>query len=322
MDLPLSVPYRWARGVQERRRVVLVRFEEDGVVGWGEIAPPPDDPEPLDAWLRRAKGSTDDPDNAHPRVRCGLVQARFDVDAQRQHRSLAKFLHAAPRRQVDVNVLITSRDPDAVRQVAATSALIGYKAVKLKIGTDHQADILRARAAREGAPRAKLRLDANAAWHPDDALQRMQDFAGLQVDYIEQPVAPEHEDTLRRLTDRGPFSIALDESATSAERIDALMGDGIGQVAIIKSQRVGGPDRAVACIEAAARHNGRAVVTNSLETSIGVHHALHVAAGTTEPAGLATSNYLAQNVAPPPVINNGTMDLPIRPGLGVAPEDL
>ncbi len=323
MDLPLSAPYRWARGVQHRRRVVLVRLEDSEVVGWGEIAPPPDDTTPLQTWVDRANEATGSAlDAAHPRVRCGITQAQLDVQAQQRRRPIAQLLHDEPHADVPVNTLITAPEPDTVRQIAAASALVGYEAIKLKIGTDHRNDLARARAVREGAPHAKLRLDANAAWSPDDAIQKMQDFSGFGIDYIEQPVAPEHEDTLRHLTARGPFDVAIDESATDAETIDRLLADGIGHVVIVKTQRVGGPDRAVECIQAAMRQGKRVVVTNSLETSIGVHHALHVAAGTTEPAGLATSSYLAKDVAPPPAIVAGRMKVPRRFGLGTAPEDL
>ncbi len=320
MDLELAVPYQWARGVQTRRHIVLVRLEDGDCTGWGEIAPPPDDPRPATDWAKEARMVVD-PDQAQPRIRCGMQQAQLDVEAQRAACSVSDLLWNAPTSDVPVNTLITANDPDVVRQLATSAALVGYPAIKIKIGMDPAADLARAKAAREGAPNVALRLDANAAWSPQHAEHLLSEYAPLDIDYIEQPVAPQHEDTLRDLQRVG-IPIALDESATSLERVEELLDGGVGDVVIVKAQRLGGCDRAKEVLDAARRRGARAVVTNSLESSVGIHHALHLAAGTTEPAGLATSHYLADDVGDPPAFVDGRFMVPHGPGLGIVPRGI
>ena len=40
-SLPLTIPYRWAKGAQTTRGGLIIRMQTDGCTGWGETAPPP-----------------------------------------------------------------------------------------------------------------------------------------------------------------------------------------------------------------------------------------------------------------------------------------
>ncbi|MDD9916585.1 MAG: hypothetical protein OXT01_18195, partial [Rhodospirillaceae bacterium] len=55
-DLPLRIPYRWAKGEQLTRGGLLARCDLDGAVGWGEMAPPPH--ETVDGPARVAEAQT------------------------------------------------------------------------------------------------------------------------------------------------------------------------------------------------------------------------------------------------------------------------
>lgn len=338
-DVALRTPYAWARGRQERRRGVLVRASAGGLHGWGEVAPPPDqevDAAAIEAEVARLTQGLDpaDPDflpavdqrGPPPRIRCALATAWWDLTARQDGHTLGQALAAAlvwpthPSRHVPCNALVTGEDAPEVQTATHQAVDDGYTTLKLKLSGDRDRDLRRVRALREIAPRATLRLDVNGAWPEHDALGSLEELAPFGIEYVEQPVPPEDRDTLRRLTAAGLIDIALDESATDAATIDTLLGQGIGDVIIVKPQRVGGPDRALACVQAAMRHDVTAVVTNSLETSIGVHAALHVASLLPAPlprCGLATSRYLAEDVAPPPACEGDRMAVPEAPGLGV-----
>lgn len=333
--LALARPYRWARGVQLHRDVMLVRLELGGAVGWGEVAPPPD--EALDAEAttgaarRLVEGLPDDGflaglDARRPpsRLRCGLATAWMDAMARRDGTSLATWLAPAtgrqPRETVAVNVLLTDAEPARLQTQAEAAVASGHRAIKLKVGRDED-DVARAEAVRAGASRAELRLDANGAWG-DDPLRRMQAFAHLDVAYVEQPVPPGADDVLARLVREGPFPVALDESATDPRRLDELLSAGAGTVAILKPQRLGGPDRTLQAMEVAEARGARAIVTNSLESTVGLHAALHVASllPDDEACGLATSGFFSHDLGPPPVWEAGRLHVP-RPGIGVAPRE-
>jgi len=93
-------------------------------------------------------------------------------------------------------------------------------------------------------------------------------------------------------------------------------------VLVLKPPRLGGPDRTVEVIDAAANAGLRSVVTASLETAIGLTVALHCGAllpVPIPPCGIGTARFLARDLAPPPPIREGFMAVPDAPGLGIAP---
>ncbi len=116
-----------------------------------------------------------------------------------------------------------------------------------------------------------------------------------------------------------PIPIALDHAVHGLEAARAIAEAGAADVLVLKPQRLGGPDRLLEVAEFAAKSGLRCTLTNSLETAVGLHLALHCAALLpASAAGLGTARYLARDVAPPPAIVAGHMAVPRAPGLGVA----
>ncbi len=326
--LPLREPYRWARGTQTERHIGLLQHAQ---TGWGEVAPPPHetwDAADMAAMLHVVTKATalEALDGLPPRLRCGASTAWMDSQAQAEGVSLAAWLGQRcgrrPATRVEVNFLLTAAAPDDLRQQAADAVADGFSTLKLKVGSPgHGAaanDLERVAAVRDAAPRATLRLDANGGWSPGEARDRLAALAPYDIAYVEQPVEPIHEALLHALTG-GEVPIALDESATDVATIRRLCRAGTGDAFILKPQRLGGLDRALAAMDAAG--DVPVTVTNSLESAIGVTATLHAAALLPVPVacGLATSRYFLHDVAEPPAMQAGHMTVPTGPGLGVAP---
>ena len=89
---------------------------------------------------------------------------------------------------------------------------------------------------------------------------------------------------------------------------------------VLKPARIGGI-RATLALAAAAKAAGMdVVVTSVVDSAVGVAAAAHVAAALGGPAhGLATSAWLAADVAAPPAIVAGRLQLAELPGLGLSP---
>jgi L-alanine-DL-glutamate epimerase-like enolase superfamily enzyme len=79
-------------------------------------------------------------------------------------------------------------------------------------------------------------VDANSAYHPQQALQFMHQFAELGVSWMEEPVAPNDLDGLRFLRQRAPVGMELAEGEygygladfrrlLEANAVDVLMAD-------------------------------------------------------------------------------------------------
>lgn len=290
--LPLAQPYRWSKGTQAERSGVLV--EKHG--GWGEIAPPPHVHRPN--LVEEARNPLFD-----ERVRCGVTTAEADAMSRAMQLPLCDFLHKElgapqPRPEVKVNALLTK--DEGILAEAETAWAQGIRTFKIKVGTGN--DEARVAAIRDAYPSAAIRLDPNDAWTAAD----LEPFASYDIEYVEDaPVNPF-------------IPVAADREATDVAAINSLIETGYEAI-ILKPQRLGGPAATIHALEACKDAGVQATITNSLETSVGVHAALHLASLAPDVAhGLATSRFLAKDVADPPAIVDGCMR-PSGVGLGVTP---
>ncbi|MDI6638951.1 MAG: enolase C-terminal domain-like protein, partial [Bacillota bacterium] len=76
---------------------------------------------------------------------------------------------------------------------------------------------------------ATIRVDANAAWTPKEAVALADQIAPLEVELLEQPVPPWDLDGLRFVRERAQMPVVADESAVTWEDVPRLVGavDGI-----------------------------------------------------------------------------------------------
>ena len=154
-----------------------------------------------------------------------------------------------------------------------------------------------------------MRLDPNGCWR--DPVASMDRLAAYDIEYVEDPGDGPVE---------GAIPAAADATVGSLDDLEVLLASPWAEWAIIKPQRLGGPDRAAAAVQRCMEEGMNVTVTNSLETSVGLHAALHVAALAPDHAhGLGTARFFAHDLASPPAIQAGRMALP-RAGLGVVPD--
>lgn len=332
----LKVPYRWSKGTQYVRRGFLVRAEIDGHVGWGEAALPPH--VVFDGWSFAAhcsallNGLNPSDENffnelelreVAPRVRCGLVSAVLSARAAAEGVTLTRYLSGstASADRVPVNDLIGDADPEVCIQRARDAIAIGQDTVKVKCTDKRELDIERIKGLRNAFPDLRIRLDPNESWHLDWALDQIHAMEQFNIDYIEEPF-PRGTDlsTYAEMSSKTSIPLALDDSTRSPFHARRAIEMKAAKVLILKPPRLGGPDRTAEVIQMARDSGTRCVVTASLETSIGLHLALHCAAllqQPIEPCGMGTARFFSNDVAEPPPIVNGFMTIPSEPGLGV-----
>lgn len=296
--LPLATPYRWAHGEQTERHGVLVT---DGN-GWGECALPPH--EDASGLLRQVQ-ATQDWDAASPRIRCGFATARWDGQARDADTTLAALLaehHGLrARERVEVNALITAPMDGLAAEVDAAVAA-GFRTLKVKMGRPDDLD--RLAVVRDHASGCRLRLDPNGVWQNPQAM--LDAVAGPDIEYVEDPCA-----TPMPLD--GP--VAADAWADQAG-LERVLDERLASHVVLKPQRLGGPDRALEAYLRCRDQGTSCTITNSLESSVGLHAALHVAALVPGVHGLATARYFAKDVAPAPRMDGPYMVVQ-GPGSGV-----
>jgi len=231
---------------------------------------------------------------------------------------------------VGVNATIPSVGPGPAAEAARQSVAQGFRTLKLKAGTERETDVLveRVRAIRAAVgPDVRIRLDANGAWDPDTAEDRLLAVARFDIEFVEQPVAADDIDGLARLRRRVRVPIAADEAARSVQAVRALLEADAADVLVVKPGRVGGPAAVAEIAERAAERGVPVVISTLFETGVGIAAALAMAAdlpevqhpGTAIPHdhGLATAGLLEHDLLIEPLaVEAGRMRAPRGPGSG------
>ncbi len=155
-----------------------------------------------------------------PSARCGLEMALFAAWELVTGGRLAHLLGGAKdSAESDVTIPILPT-PDAV-ELAEIAWAMGIDVFKLKVGEkDREADHARIQAIRDAVPEARLRIDANQAFTPDEALtfiRRLVD-GGAQVELLEQPVHAADIDGLAEVARHSPVPVFADESCRTPQQ--------------------------------------------------------------------------------------------------------
>jgi L-Ala-D/L-Glu epimerase len=98
----------------------------------------------------------------------------------------------------------------------------GFKALKIKIGLEVEADIKRVRAVRAAVgPAMRITLDANQGYTMTETLRALEQLRACDIAFIEQPLKAADLEGMRELCQRAPIPIMADESVLNA--MDALL---------------------------------------------------------------------------------------------------
>lgn len=282
-----------------------------------------------------------------PAARCALETALLDLAAQRRGVSLAAWLNPDAGREVQVNASLGRLDATFAERTRAALAA-GYSVLKIKVGAFPMEDELEqlhamARSLRgvpqgdflPGTPQSpkgtsfragdfltgvRLRLDANRAWSLPQAQRFVAAVAELPVEVLEEPLADAGPEAFFALQKQAAFALALDESLPlwlARHRAQALRV----RRWVLKPTRLGGMRRCLALAQDGARAGVETVVTTTVDSAAGVLACLHLAAAVNNGIahGLATSEWLARDLAPLPPARRGRLELPPHPGLGLRP---
>jgi len=225
---------------------------------------------------------------------------------------------------VPVNDLINDGDPDRCVQRAREAVARGQDTVKVKCTQDRELDLRRVRAIREALPSLHIRIDPNESWPLDWAAEQLRAMEPFGIEYCEEPLPRgtplARYGELRRQT-RVP--IALDDSIRTLRDVELAHLHQAADFFVLKAQRVGGPDKLLEIVRAAAAAGIGCTVTSSIESSLGLYLGIHCTALTAPhmaAAGIGTARLFAENVCEPPPIVGGHMAVPSGPGLGFDPQ--
>lgn len=313
---------------QLRETWLLELRDEDGHVAWGEAAPWPAHgteaggavAASLASLAEQLPGMTTEKAASleavgiGPSARWAVDTALGDLAAQAAGVSLASHWAGREIRQPMVPISTLLRQPS--RREAEQAAEAGQHTLKLKVGLEslpeEMARVAMVRAA--VGPDIALRLDANGAWQPEEALTALEALKPFGPEFVEQPVAANDPAGLADVCKASPLPIGLDESLV-ASTLPAELHEIGASVWVLKPAALG-LSRFRSLAAEADRAGVEVVVSSLLDGDVSVGAALHLAAGRPEPfVACGLDLCFTREVLP----RSGSVRLPSGPGLGWRP---
>lgn len=309
-------PAGTSRGVYTTRKSWFLRITSAAAPGkeaWGECAPLPnlscDDIPDYDRVLAdfcqdvARKGSIDYAQwRNYPSMVFGMETALLHW----QRGSLAFWDNPFSRGEqgIQINGLIWMGDYDYMYEQIQKKMELGFRCIKLKIGAidfDKELDLLRFIRSRFPKDVIELRVDANGAFSPEDALDKLKRLAELDLHSIEQPIRAGQRSEMARLTAESPLPIAFDEELIGVnERAEKarLLDETRPAYIVLKPSLHGGMTGAREWIEEAEKRNIGWWITSALESNVGLNAIAQWCAtwNPVLPQGLGTGQLFEDNV--------------------------
>lgn len=320
-------PFIIARGGNSEYRTLMVRLvDQDGVEGWGEAAATrfygetletvqaalktygellPDDPFQLEETERRWELAL----HGNPAARMALSAALHDLVGKRLGTPVWKLWGldrtTAPKSTFTIGIDTPERMRAKVEEAAQ------YPILKIKLGTDHDIELLRT--VRSATDR-ELRVDANAGWTVKRAISMLPVLREFGVTVLEQPLPPTDLEGLAEIRRHSDIPLIADESCRTAVDIPLLVGkvDGIN----IKTAKCGSLREALRMIAIARAHHLMVMVGCMIESSLGITAAAQITP-LVDIVDLDGAALLANDPFVGAEITGGQVTLPDAPGLGV-----
>lgn len=208
---------------------------------------------------------------------------------------------------IPINGLIWMGEYKEMAEQINEKISLGFKCIKLKIGAinfEDELDLLKHIRQHFSSDMITLRVDANGAFSPDDALNKLKRLAKLDIHSIEQPIKARQWKKMAQLTSITPIPIVLDEELiglNSYEEKREMLQCIRPQYIILKPSLAGGFKGCNEWIEIARDLNIGWWVTSALESNVGLNAIAQWCATLSNPLhhGLGTGMLYTNNVKVP-----------------------
>lgn len=183
------------------------------------------------------------------------------------------FIEGKP---VPINGLVWMGGMDFMLQQIEIKIRDGFRCIKLKVGGldfEKECDVLQYVRRKYFREDITVRLDANGALKPEDALYKLNELAKFKIHSIEQPLKKGSEH-LAELCAKSPIPIALDEEllgVNDAPGQEKLLKNCKPRFIILKPSLHGGLYGANSWIETGERLGIKWWLTSALESNIGLN---------------------------------------------------
>ncbi|MFA8451509.1 MAG: o-succinylbenzoate synthase [Bacteroidales bacterium] len=211
-----------------------------------------------------------------PSIRFGLETAKRSYESSNAE-VLYKSSFVEGNTPIPINGLIWMGKPSFMQAQIEDKLKNNFACVKLKIGAidfEEEYHILRDIRKRYNSSDLEIRVDANGAFLPKNALSKLDRLAKLDIHSIEQPIAAKQFEEMSKLIKNTPLPIALDEELIGVNKLEDkenLLTFLNPQYFILKPSLIGGICACEEWIALAERMNIPWWATSALESNIGLN---------------------------------------------------
>lgn len=217
--------------------------------------------------------------------------------------------------EIPINGLVWMGKKDEMLQRIEEKLQEGYDCIKIKIGAinfEEELDLLKHIRSRFSKEEITIRLDANGAFSPKEAISYLDKLAKYDIHSIEQPIMAGDWKAMHEVCKYTPFPVALDEELIGLNEPDyktQLLDEINPQYIIIKPSLVGGLRESEEWIQLASQRAVGWWITSALESNIGLNAIAQFTANQKleMPQGLGTGQIYKNNIQSPLTINNGNL---------------
>jgi L-alanine-DL-glutamate epimerase-like enolase superfamily enzyme len=235
-NLPFKYPFTISKGTKTHQPALIVELEFMGIKGYGE-APAisyyniPVEKMVEDLESKRVlleKYAFNDPERYWHYLHhlfpnnsflvCALDMAGWDMYGKLKRQSLHALwnLDIAKSPVTDFTIGI-----DSIENMVAKMKEKPWPIYKIKVGVDNDIEMV---AALRKNTAAILRVDANAGWTLEQALQKIPLLKALGVEMVEQPLAKDNWDGMKILYEKSELPLYADEACVFEKDVEQCHG--------------------------------------------------------------------------------------------------
>ncbi|MFS4455741.1 o-succinylbenzoate synthase [Maribacter sp. 2304DJ31-5] len=312
-----------SRGILHTKETYFLILEEEGKFGIGECGlfrglsyDDVPDYEKKCKWvvehIKLGKESLVSQLMEFPSIQFGVEQAFISLKSEKPF-VLFNSPFVKGQKPIPINGLVWMGDVDFMHDQIQQKLEQGYDCIKMKIGAIHfkkEISLLESIRKKYSKKEIELRVDANGAFAPHEALNKLKVLAALDLHSIEQPIMPGNLEEMKRLCEQTPLPIALDEEligiidVTEKEKLLLTVKP---RYIILKPSLVGGFRGSSEWIDLAEKLGIEWWITSALESNIGLNAIAQWTATLNNrlSQGLGTGGLFMNNIDSPLEVKNG-----------------
>ncbi|SNS11095.1 L-alanine-DL-glutamate epimerase [Belliella buryatensis] len=286
-DLELKHTFTIAHQSRDIQDTVIVKLEDEGYYGLGETTTNPFygmTQENICMSLEAARRVVETvaweiPEELweisktifvdNPFAQCALDMAAWDLFTKKKGLKLYEYLKLDPKNIPLTNFTIGI---DTMDKMIAKMQEVDWPLYKIKLGTDHDLEIIRGLRKHTASP---FRIDANCAWTAEQAILFSEELKTLNVEFMEQPLGKDDLEGMKEVFKFSKLPVIADESCIVESDVKKCHGlfHGIN----VKLVKAGGITPGLRMIAEAKKLGMKTMVGCMTESSVGITAIAHIA---------------------------------------------